>query len=210
MQKNHLAWVDLESTGFTELNTRGNHRHKVLEIAVLITTNELQYVDELNLVIGHDKDEAQYWADEFVLDMHTKNGLWDECAASSLTYEQAQDAILAFLAKNKIEARQTALWGNSVYLDRAFIETKLPKLSDHLHYQNGDISSVKNFIKLISPEFEPVKAKTHRAMDDIKESVAEAQVYMDLIKPHLLKVLQARKVKERLLRENDDGPGFCR
>jgi oligoribonuclease len=209
MKDQKLSWIDLESTGFTDLNTRGIYKHKLLEIAVLITTKDLKYVDELNLVIGHDKTEAQYWADDYVLKMHTENGLWDECAASSLTYEQAEDAILAFFKKHDIGVRHSALWGNSVYLDRAYIETKMPRLSDHLHYQNGDISAVKNFIKLISPEFEPVKAKTHRAMDDIKESVAEAQVYMDLFRPHLEKLLQIRKAKERAIRERDDGPGFA-
>jgi oligoribonuclease len=203
--KENLCWLDLETTGFTELNRRGVYQHKLLEIAVLITDKDLQYVDELNIVIGHDKEEAQHWADDYVLNMHTKNGLWDECAASTVTHDQAQQAILAFLGKHNIEPRQSALWGNSVYLDRVFIESKLPLLSDYLHYQNGDISSVKRFIQLISPEFEPVKARCHRAMDDIKESVAEAQVYMDLIKPGLEKILQARRAKERVIRDRDIG-----
>lgn len=208
MKEERLAWLDLETTGFTELNRRGVYQHKLLEIAVLITNKDLEYVDELNLVIGYDKQEAQYWADDYVRDMHTKNGLWDECASSSVTHEQAEEAILAFFAKHHIEARQTALWGNSVYLDRVFIEAKLPRLSDHLHYQNGDISSVKRFIQLISSEFEPVKARCHRAMDDIKESVAEAQVYLDLIRPGLEKILQARRAKERANRERDTGSDF--
>ena len=208
MKESKLAWVDLETTGFTELNTRRIYQHKVLEIAVLITDSSLKHIDELNLVLGHNKDEAQYWADDYVKEMHTKNGLWDECASSSMTYEEAEDAILAFLGKHDIKMKETALWGSSIYLDRAFIETKMPRLSDHLHYQNSDISAVKNFFKLVSSEFEPVKAKTHRAMDDIKESVGEAQVYLDLIKAPLTLILRERKAKAHALSEPEESSGL--
>ncbi|EPJ2934316.1 MULTISPECIES: exonuclease domain-containing protein [Pseudomonas] len=83
------------------------------------------------------------------------------------------------------EIRAVPLCGSGIHFDRMFLEAQMPALNAHLHYRNLDISAVKEFLKTISPAFEPVKRQSHRALADILESVEEARLYRDLLAPIL-------------------------
>jgi oligoribonuclease len=169
-----LAWIDLEMTGLDP------SRHTIVEIACLITDDDLTIVDEGPDLIVH-ADEAQLAEmDDFVRTMHTRSGLLDAMAASTLTLADAGAQTLAFLASHIPEAGTVPLAGNSIGTDRRFLATQLPAVEDYLHYRSVDVSTLKELCRRWYPEAlkaAPAKKGGHRALQDIRESVAELAYY---------------------------------
>ena len=118
--------------------------------------------------------------DDFVRAMHTKSGLLAEIAASDTTLAEAGDATLAFIRSHVNKARTVPLAGNSIGTDRRFLAAQLPEIEEFLHYRSVDVSTVKELVRRWYPKVladAPVKSGGHRAMDDIRESVAELAFY---------------------------------
>jgi len=165
--------MDLEMTGLDPA------RHRIVEIATLITDDDLQVVAEgPDLVISLD-DAARAAMDDVVVAMHRRSGLLDAIAASTLTLEEAGRATLAFLAEH-LPAGAVPLCGNSIGTDRRFLAAHLPEVEEYLHYRSVDVSTIKELARRWYPSelaSAPKKSGGHRAMDDIKESVAELEFY---------------------------------
>ena len=122
--------------------------------------------------------------DDFVRAMHTKSGLLDEIAASTVTLEQAGAATLEFIRSHVPKPRTVPLAGNSIGTDRRFLAAQLPEIEEYLHYRSVDVSTVKELARRWYPDVmkgAPAKAGGHRAMDDIRESVAELAYYRTAI-----------------------------
>lgn len=171
-----LAWMDLEMTGLDPTVDT------IVEIATLITDDDLELVAEGPDIVIHQPPEAMAAMHEIVVEMHTKSGLLELIAASMVTLEEAGAETLAFLAEHIPEAGTVPLCGNSIGTDRRFLATYLPAIEDHLSYRSVDVSSIKELIKRWNPPLlngAPAKAKGHRAMDDIRESLAELKFYRD-------------------------------
>ena len=169
-----LVWMDLEMTG---LDT---DRHVIVEVATLVTDDDLAIVAEGPDLVVATPPEALEAMDEFVRTMHTKSGLLEEITASTLTLAEAGEATLAFIRAHVPKARTVPLAGNSIGTDRRFLATYLPEIEEYLHYRSVDVSTVKELARRWYPEVmagAPDKAGGHRAMDDIRESVAELAYY---------------------------------
>ncbi len=155
-------------------------RHVIVEIATLVTDDDLRIVAEGPDLVIH-ADEAQLaQMDEFVRNMHTRSGLLSEIESSTLTLVDAGARTLAFLAEHLDEPRTVPLAGNSIGTDRRFLATQLPELESYFHYRSVDVSTVKELARRWYPDLlkaAPPKKTTHRAMEDIKESVAELAYY---------------------------------
>jgi oligoribonuclease len=175
------GWIDLETSGFTELYIKAVYDHRILEFGCAVTDEDLNVIDTLDIVVHNRFDEYKHVVDDVVLNMHTKNGLFAECEASNISLKQAEAMVIAFFHSHGINAKDTPLSGNGITHDRIFIEAHLPELSKFLHYRQLDISSVKEFLKIVLPGNEPPKKATHRGLEDILESIAEAQHYRDII-----------------------------
>jgi len=122
--------------------------------------------------------------DPFVVDMHTKSGLLDQIKASTVTLEEAGAETLAFIREHAPVARTVPLCGNSIGTDRRFLAAYLPEIEEHLHYRSVDVSSLKELIRRWHPDVltqRGWKQGAHRALDDIRESVAELQLYRTLV-----------------------------
>ncbi|HFL2868663.1 TPA: oligoribonuclease [Pseudomonas aeruginosa] len=180
-----LAWLDLESTGFTELHKQMVYLHRILEVGLLVTDAQFNVLAQHVVVIHHDPADIFPLCDDIVRSMHTRNGLFDDVSASSTDLASAEQQIIEFLVEHGVQAKASPLCGSGIHFDRMFLEAQMPALNAHLHYRNLDISAVKEFLKTISPAFEPVKRQSHRALDDILESVEEARLYRDLLTPIL-------------------------
>lgn len=166
-----LVWLDLEMTGLDPQTC------VIVEIATLITDPELRIVAEGPNLVIHQPDEVLAAMDPFVVKMHERSGLLDRIRASGVTLEQAESESLAFL-KEHCEARKSPLCGNSIWKDRQFIERYMPRFDAHLHYRNIDVSSVKELVRRWYPsDMAPQKKETHRALDDILESIEELRWY---------------------------------
>ena len=118
--------------------------------------------------------------DKVVRSMHTKSGLLAAIEASTVTLEDAGAATLSFLRDNGVEPRTVPLCGNSIGTDRRFLAAHLSELEEFLHYRSVDVSTIKELARRWYPDAlagAPAKAGGHRAMDDIKESLAELAYY---------------------------------
>ncbi|MFM7496450.1 MAG: oligoribonuclease, partial [Candidatus Nanopelagicus sp.] len=118
-----------------------------------------------------------------VKDMHTKSGLITEIP-NGTTLETADEAIIAYLKKYAPAAGKSPLAGNSVYVDRAFIARDLPLLNKYLHYRTIDVSTIKELARRWHPKTyfsAPAKEGNHRALGDIRDSIAELDYYRSAI-----------------------------
>jgi oligoribonuclease len=171
-----LAWMDLEMTGLEP------ERHVIVEIATLVTDDDLKVIAEGPDLVIHQPDAALAEMGEVVVEMHTKSGLLDAIRASSVTLERAGAETLAFLTQHIPEARTVPLCGNSIGTDRRFLARYLPDIEEYLHYRSVDVSTIKELARRWNPKIlsgAPPKKEAHRALDDILESIAELRFYRD-------------------------------
>ena len=154
--------------------------HSIVEIAVLITGNDLELVAAGPDLVIHQPAEVLDRMDDTVRAMHTGSGLLDEVKSSTVTLAEAGAAVLAFLQEHIDGPRTVPLCGNSIGTDRRFLARHLPEIENFLHYRSIDVSTVKELARRWQPsvyEGAPAKAGGHRALDDIWESVEELRWY---------------------------------
>ena len=173
----HLIWVDCEMTGL-DINNDA-----LVEIAVLVTDAQLNVLGEgVDLVIKCEQAKLDSMVD-VVKDMHTKSGLITEIP-NGTTLAKADELIIAYLKRYAPAAGKSPLAGNSVYVDRAFIARDLPLLNKYLHYRTIDVSTIKVLARRWHPKTyfaAPAKAGNHRALGDIRDSIAELDYYRSAI-----------------------------
>jgi oligoribonuclease len=166
--------MDLEMTGLEP------ERHVIVEIATLITDDELNVVGEgPDLVINANAEQLAEMGD-FVTEMHAKSGLIELISASTISVAHAESATLEFLKQHISEARTVPLCGNSIGTDRRFLEAYMPTLEAFFHYRNVDVSTIKELARRWYPQILenlPEKQSAHRALDDIRESIEELKFY---------------------------------
>ncbi|MDO4908771.1 MAG: oligoribonuclease [Corynebacterium sp.] len=177
---NRLMWIDLEMTG---LDT---HRHVIVEVAAVMTDAELNVLGEGIDLVVHASEEELAQMDEFVVEMHTKSGLLDQIKASTVSIQEAEQAVLDLLAKHSDGEHPVPLCGNSIGTDRTFIREYMPTLDKTLHYRMIDVSTIKELSNRWAPkafEGRPVKGLAHRALADILESIEELDYYRRALFP---------------------------
>jgi oligoribonuclease len=173
-----LVWMDLEMTGLDHT------REVIVEIATLITDDELEVVAEGPDLVIHQPDEVLAAMDPFVVEMHTRSGLLEQIRSSTISLEEAGAATLEFIKEHVPEPMSVPLCGNSIGTDRRFLAAYLPEIETHLHYRSVDVSSIKELVKRWYPEVDAARPHgqgSHRALDDIRESIAELAYYRDLV-----------------------------
>src|SRR6476660_8593550 len=155
----------------------------LIEVAALVTDFELnQLGDGIDLVIKPPA-EALEQMDDFVRDMHTTSGLLQELD-SGVTREDAQNQVLAYIREWVPEPRKAPLGGNTVGTDRNFLARDMAELEAHLHYRIIDVSSIKELSRRWYPRAyfnSPKKSGGHRALADIRESIAELRYYREAV-----------------------------
>ena len=171
-----LVWMDLEMTGL-------DHTTEVIvEIATIITDDDLTIIAEGPDLVIHQPDEVLATMDPFVVDMHTKSGLLDQIKASEVSLEAAGAATLDFIRQHVPESASVPLCGNSIGTDRRFLAAYLPEIENYLHYRSIDVSSVKELVKRWYPGIDTARPRgqgSHRALDDIRESIREMAYYRE-------------------------------
>jgi oligoribonuclease len=170
--------MDLEMTGLDPAT------NVIVEIATIITDDELNIVAEGPDLVVHASDEQLAIMEPIVVEMHTRSGLLNAIRASTITLEEAGAATLAFIKEHVPEQRKVPLCGNSIGMDRRFLDAYLPEIEHWLHYRSIDVSSVKELVKRWYPSVTgamPHKAGAHRALDDIRASVDELKYYRSAV-----------------------------
>jgi oligoribonuclease len=171
-----LVWIDLEMTGLDV------EQHTIVEIACVVTDGNLDVVDEgVDLVVHADAATLERM-DDFVRNMHTKSGLLAAIERSDVTIETAQTQVLEYVRRHVPAAGVAPLCGNSIGVDRRFLDRYMRELDGYLHYRSVDVSSFKELCRRWYPAIyrkRPGKAENHRALDDIQESIAELRYYRE-------------------------------
>jgi oligoribonuclease len=176
-----LAWIDLEMTGLDPA------RHTIVEIATLVTDDDLTIIEVGPDLVVHASPEELAQMDDVVRTMHTSSGLLAAIEASTLTLAEAGAQTLTFLQKHIRQPRTVPLAGNSIGTDRRFLATLLPDIEDYLHYRSVDVSTIKELCRRWRPEVykaAPAKKGGHRALQDIRESVGELAYYRGALFNH--------------------------
>jgi oligoribonuclease len=170
--------MDLEMTGLEP------ERHVIVEIATLLTDDYLNIVAEGPDLVIHATPGQLSEMGDFVTEMHTKSGLLPQIIASTVTVDEAQQQTLEFLKSHITDARSVPLCGNSIGTDRRFLQEYMPELEAFFHYRNVDVSTIKELARRWNPSVLaglPDKESSHRALDDIKESIDELVHYRDTL-----------------------------
>ena len=173
----NLIWIDCEMTGLSLLTDA------LVEIAVLVTDSELNVIGEGVDVVIHATEGQLEEMNDFVREMHTNSGLITEIP-NGIPMAAAEAKIIAYLESASTVAGKSPLAGNSVGVDRSFIDRDMPSLSAYLHYRTIDVSSIKELARRWYPKAyfnAPAKTGNHRALGDIQDSIAELAYYRSAI-----------------------------
>jgi oligoribonuclease len=169
-----LVWMDLEMTGLDHT------RDRIVEIATIVTDDELEVIAEGPDLVIHEPDEVLAAMDPFVVEMHTRSGLLEAIRTSTVDLATAGAATLEFIRAHVPDAATVPLCGNSIGTDRRFLAAYLPDIETYLHYRSIDVSSVKELVRRWYPKVRqerPQKTGQHRALDDIRDSIEELRYY---------------------------------
>jgi oligoribonuclease len=172
-----IVWIDCEMTGLSLTDDA------LIEVAALVTDFELNQLGDGVDVVITPPPAALEQMEPFVREMHTRSGLLT-ALISGTTMEQAQKQVLSYVRKWVPEPRKAPLGGNTVATDRGFLTRDMPELEAWLHYRIIDVSSIKELSRRWYPRAyfnAPAKSGGHRALADIRESIAELRYYREAV-----------------------------
>ena len=172
----NLVWIDLEMTG---LNTQEDD---IIEIATVVTNQQLEIIAEGPELVIHHAEEVMKKMDEWNTEHHGKSGLTQKVIMSKTSMRDAEKQTLAFLSAH-VKAGKSPMCGNSICQDRRFLARQMPELENFFHYRNLDVSSINILSSIWNPKVAKgvKKSSSHRALDDVKESISELAHYRDCL-----------------------------
>ncbi len=193
-----IVWIDFEMTGLDLAND------DVVEVACLITDSELNEMDEGLSLVVKTSDAKLAGMVEIVREMHNASGLL-AAIPQGVELDEARAQLLDYVKSRVPDARKAPLAGSSVYVDRMFLARDFPEVDAHLHYRIIDVSSVKELARRWYPKAffgSPEKYGNHRALADIKESIAELRYYREaiLVEPPGPSSQQAKEIADKHVR----------
>ena len=171
-----LVWIDCEMTG---LDIKAD---ALVEVAVLVTDAELNLLGEGVSVVIKPSPAAMAQMNDFVTNMHVTSGLLPELEHGT-TMEDAQQQVMEYV-RQYVPHGKAPLAGNTVGMDKMFLDRDMPELMDHLHYRVVDVSSIKELVRRWYPRVffnAPAKTGGHRALGDIQDSIRELKYYREVI-----------------------------
>ena len=172
----NLIWIDLEMTG---LDTTTDH---IIEIATIVTDSQLNELAEGPVIAIHHSRETMDAMDEWNTRHHGDSELTARVLASATTVQEAEAETLRFLAEHVAEGA-SPMCGNSICQDRRFLAREMPALESYFHYRNLDVSTLKIIAQHWAPQVARgfKKESEHRALADIRDSIAELLYYRDAL-----------------------------
>lgn len=169
-----LVWLDMEMTGLDP------QRERIIEVATILTDGQLNEIATGPELVIHQPDEILAAMDDWNRTHHGASGLTDRVRASTITEAQAEEQTIAFINEHVAPKERPVLAGNSIHQDRRFIRRYMPAMEKRLHYRMVDVSTIKELARRWFPALiakQKAKKETHRALDDIRESIEELRFY---------------------------------
>lgn len=171
----NLVWLDLEMTGLNPDTC------VILEIATIVTDPHLKILAEGPALAIRQGNEILNTMDKWNISHHSKSGLIERVKNSPYNLKTAEEITLNFI-KGFTEKSKNPVCGNSIGQDRRFLLKYMPKIETWLNYRNVDVSSIKELAYRWYPKLPKFnKKENHRALDDIRESIAELMYYKSRI-----------------------------
>ncbi|AFP85479.1 oligoribonuclease (3'-_5' exoribonuclease) [secondary endosymbiont of Heteropsylla cubana] len=176
IDNNNLIWIDLEMTGLDP------QRHRIIEIATLVTNADLTVLATGPVLAIYQSEEQLALMDQWNIKTHTDSGLIHRVRKSLFDEEAAEVQTLSFFSK-WIHAKKSPICGNTIAQDRRFLFRYMPRLEAYFHYRYLDVSTLKELAQRWKPEilFNFKKKNTHKALDDIYDTVSELAYYRDYL-----------------------------
>ncbi|AEK57322.1 MULTISPECIES: oligoribonuclease [Acidithiobacillus] len=172
-----LVWIDLEMTGLNP------ERDQILEIASIVTDNELRVLSEGPVLAVHQSEAVLAAMDDWNQRTHGNSGLVQRVRESRLDLGAVEAQTLDFLQAH-VQPGTAPLCGNSVCQDRRFLARLMPRLERFLHYRLIDVSTIKELAYRWYPSLPRYpKTERHEALADIRESIGELQYYRERLFP---------------------------
>ncbi|HEY5799512.1 MAG TPA: oligoribonuclease [Burkholderiaceae bacterium] len=170
----NLVWIDMEMTGLDP------DKDRIIEVAAVVTDMHLNVIAEGPVFAIHQSDEIMDGMDSWNKGTHGRSGLIDRVKQSTVTEQQAEEELIAFL-KKYVPAGKSPMCGNSICQDRRFMARGMPKLEAFFHYRNLDVSTLKELCKRWKPGIVAgfKKHQLHTALADIVESIEELKYYRE-------------------------------
>ena len=171
---NNLIWVDMEMSGLNPVTDR------VLEVAVVVTDTHLNTLGEGPVMVVRQPESVLEAMDSWNRSAHAKSGLIERVKASPLSEADVEERLVEFL-QEYVPPGVSPMCGNSVHQDRRFMVSYLPRLEAFFHYRNLDVSTIKELARRWRPDLMDTmkKESSHKALDDIRESIKELQHYRE-------------------------------
>jgi oligoribonuclease len=170
----HLIWIDLEMSGLKPDCDR------ILEVALVVTDQQLQVVAEGPVRAVHQSDTVLDGMDSWNKSTHARTGLTDRVRAARQAEAEVEAEMIGFLERH-VPAGASPMCGNSICQDRRFLARYMPRLEAHFHYRNLDVSTLKELVRRWRPDLMSglTKQGKHEALADIYESIAELKYYRE-------------------------------
>jgi oligoribonuclease len=174
LDSDRLIWIDLEMTGLNP------DQDVIIEIATIITDKELTILAQGPVLAIHQSDAVLAAMDDWNRQHHGQSGLTKRVKASDIDDAEAERQTLEFL-KQWVPERVSPMCGNTIGQDRRFLFRYMPQLEAYFHYRSIDVSTLKELAARWAPELKDGfnKVSSHRALDDIKESIDELKFYRE-------------------------------
>lgn len=169
-----LVWLDMEMSGLDP------QRERIIEIATILTDGQLTEIAIGPELVIHQPDDILAAMDDWNTKHHGASGLTERVRQSQVTDADAEAQTIAFIDAHVAARDRPVLAGNSIHQDRRFIRRYMPALEKRLHYRMVDVSTIKELARRWYPQViakQPAKRDTHRALDDIRESIDELRFY---------------------------------
>jgi oligoribonuclease len=172
LDPNALIWIDLEMTGLSPETDR------IIEIATIVTDSDLNVIAEGPVMAVRQSLAALDGMDDWNKRTHGTTGLIERVKASTIDEAEAERQTLEFISRY-VPAKRSPMCGNSICQDRRFLARYMPNLEAWFHYRNLDVSTLKELALRWRPDVLDsfVKKSTHRALDDIRDSIDELKHY---------------------------------
>jgi oligoribonuclease len=169
---NRLIWIDMEMTGLKP------EADRIIEVALVITDQELNVVAEGPVRVVHQADDILDAMDSWNKGTHGRSGLINRVKAATASEAEVEDDLIGFVAAF-VPPNASPMCGNSVCQDRRFLARHMSRLEAYFHYRNLDVSTLKELARRWKPEVMAgfSKQSKHEALADVYESIQELRYY---------------------------------